>query len=138
MSTLASAVSFTTFSIGPFLPGAVNVIVWASASTAPISPLNLIAPGFLSPSGLGLSALGLSGFVEAETGPMAYLNQIEAKIEPGFRAGVGIGASYLRMKRGLLPRFAFALTLDHVPGWGGTGTVTQVSAGLKAGFDLSR
>jgi hypothetical protein len=69
---------------------------------------------------------------------MAYLNQVEARIEPGFRAGMGVGATYLRMKRGLLPRFTFGVTVDHAPGWGGSGAVTQFSAGLRAGFDLSR
>jgi hypothetical protein len=87
---------------------------------------------------VGRYTFGLSGFVEGEAGPMAYLNQVEARIEPGFRAGVGAGATYLRMKRGLLPRFTFGVTVDHAPGWGGSGAVTQFSAGLRAGFDLSR
>jgi hypothetical protein len=87
---------------------------------------------------IGRYTFGLSGFVEAETGAMAYLNQVEAKVEPGFRGGLAVGGSYLRMKRGLLPRFTFAITIDHAPGWGGASTVTQVSAGLRAGFDLSR
>jgi hypothetical protein len=81
---------------------------------------------------------GLSAFVDAEVGPMAYLNQVAAQVEPGFRGGLGVGAAYLRMKRGLLPRFTFGLTVDHAPGWGGSGAVTQLSAGLRAGFDLSR
>lgn len=87
---------------------------------------------------IGRYTFGLSAFAEAELGVMAYLNQVEAKIEPGFRGGLGVGGTYLRMKRGLLPRFTFALTIDHAPGWGASSTVTQVSAGLRAGFDLSR
>jgi hypothetical protein len=82
--------------------------------------------------------LGLSGFVEAEVGPMAFLNQVEGRLEPGLRAGFGIGGHYLRLKRGLLPRFTFAFSFDHAPGWGAGATITQASAGLRAGFDLSR
>ena len=87
---------------------------------------------------VGRRTLSLSGFVEAEVGFMAYLNQVEGRIEPGVRAGVGLGGTYLRLKRGLLPRFTFGVTLDHAPGWGAGANITQVSAGLRAGFDLSR
>jgi hypothetical protein len=82
--------------------------------------------------------MGLSGFVEAEVGPMAFLNQVEGRLEPGVRAGFGIGGHYLRLKRGLLPRFTFAVSFDHAPGWGDGATITQASAGLRAGFDFSR
>lgn len=87
---------------------------------------------------IGRRTLSLSGFIEAELGFMAYLNQVEGRIEPGVRAGVGLGGTYLRLKRGFLPRFTFGVTLDHAPGWGGGANITQVSAGLRAGFDLSR
>jgi hypothetical protein len=87
---------------------------------------------------VGRRTFALSGFVEAEAGPMAFLNQVEGRIEPGVRAGLGIGGAYLRLKRGLLPRFTFAIALDHAPGFGGGATITQASAGLRAGFDLSR
>jgi hypothetical protein len=69
---------------------------------------------------------------------MAYLNQVEGRVEPGVRAGLGVGGSYLRLKRGLMPRFTFGVMLDHAPGWSDGRTITQISAGLRAGFDLSR
>lgn len=87
---------------------------------------------------VGRRTFGHSGFVEAELGFMAYFNQVAARIEPGFRAGVGVGGLYLRLKRGLIPRFTFGVTVDHAPGWGSGSVITQVSAGLRAGFDLSR
>jgi hypothetical protein len=87
---------------------------------------------------IGRRSISLSGFVEAEVGPMAYFNQVEGIVEPGLRVGVGIGGSYLRLKRGLLPRFTFGILLDHAPGWNDGVTITQLSAGLRAGFDLSR
>jgi hypothetical protein len=87
---------------------------------------------------IGRRTISLSGFIEAELGAMAYFNQVEGIVEPGVRAGVGIGGSYLRLKRGLLPRFTFGILLDHAPGWNDGVTITQLSAGLRAGFDLSR
>ncbi len=88
---------------------------------------------------VGRYTFGRSTFFEAETGFMAYFNQVDGRIEPGLRAGVGVGGTYLRMKRGPLPRFVFGITVDHAPGWGGDRPrVTQFSAGLRAGFDLSR
>lgn len=87
---------------------------------------------------VGRRTFGLSGFVEAEVGFMAYLNNVEARVEPGFRAGVALGGTFVRLKRGLLPRFAFAVAMDHAPGWGSDHmTLTQLSAGLRAGFDLT-
>ena len=50
---------------------------------------------------IGRRTISLSGFVEAELGVSAYFNQVEGIVEPGVRAGVGIGGSYLRLKRGL-------------------------------------
>ena len=82
--------------------------------------------------------ISLSAFVEAEVGVVAYFNQVEGIVEPGVRAGVGIGGTYLRLKRGFLPRFTFGILLDHAPGWNDGVTITQLSAGLRAGFDLSR
>ena len=87
---------------------------------------------------VGRRTFALSGFVEAEVGAMAFVNQVDGSLEPGVRAGFGVGGTYLRLKRGLLPRFTFAVALDHAPGWGGGHTITQASAGLRAGFDLSR
>lgn len=87
---------------------------------------------------VGRRTFGHSGFVEAELGVMAYFNQVTAQIEPGLRAGVGIGGLYLRLKRGLLPRFTFGVTVDHAPSWGRGAVMTQIAAGLRAGFDLSR
>ena len=87
---------------------------------------------------IGRRTISLSGFIEAELGVMAYFNQVEGIVEPGLRAGVGVGGSYLRLKRGLLPRFTFGVLLDHAPGWNDGVTITQLSAGLRAGFDLSR
>jgi hypothetical protein len=87
---------------------------------------------------VGRRTISLSAFIEAELGVIAYFNQVEGIVEPGVRAGVGIGGSYLRLKRGLLPRFTFGVLLDHAPGWNDGVTITQLSAGLRAGFDLSR
>jgi hypothetical protein len=87
---------------------------------------------------VGRRTISLSGFIEAELGVIAYFNQVEGIVEPGVRAGVGIGGSYLRLKRGFLPRFTFGVLLDHAPGWNDGVTITQLSAGLRAGFDLSR
>jgi hypothetical protein len=87
---------------------------------------------------VGRYAVRVSGFVEAELGFMAYLNQVEARVEPGFRAGVAVGGLYSRLKRGLLPRFAFAVSVDHAPGLNSGYTLTQLSAGFRGGFDLSR
>jgi hypothetical protein len=87
---------------------------------------------------IGRRSISLSGFIEAEIGAIAYFNQVEGIVEPGVRAGVGIGGTYLRLKRGILPRFTFGFLLDHAPGWNDGVTITQLSAGLRAGFDLSR
>lgn len=87
---------------------------------------------------IGRRTISLSGFIEVELGVMAYFNQVERIVEPGLRAGVGVGGSYLRIKRGLLPRVTFGVLLDHAPGWNDGVTLTQVSVGLRAGFDLSR
>lgn len=87
---------------------------------------------------IGRRVISLSAFIEVELGGMAYFNQAGGVVEPGLRAGVGIGGSYLRLKRGFLPRFTFGILLDHAPGWNDGVTITQLSAGLRAGFDLSR
>jgi hypothetical protein len=87
---------------------------------------------------VGRYTFGLSGFVEVEMGFMAYINQVDARIEPGARFGVAIGGMALRIDRGLLPHVAFGITVDHAPGWGDRLMVTQLSAGLRTGFDLSR
>jgi hypothetical protein len=86
---------------------------------------------------VGRYGFGRSTFVEAEAGMMSYLNQVEGKIELGLRAGVGVGGSYLRLKRGPLPRFSFGVSVDHAPGGGSRPSVTLLSAGFRAGFDLS-
>jgi hypothetical protein len=98
-------------------------------------------PDFVSTFAIPVIArlgFGLSGFVEPEIGFIAYFNQVEGRLDPGARIACAVGGTALRLQRGPLPRVAFALTIDHSPGWGGRPTVTQISAGFRAGFDLSR
>ena len=91
--------------------------------------------------------LGLSTFLELETGAMGYFDEgsadpttgkVAARFNQGLHLGVALGAAYLRLERGFIPKFAFAVTLDHVPGRDGRPTITQLGIGLRTGIDLSR
>jgi hypothetical protein len=89
---------------------------------------------------------GLSTHLEVEAGPMAYFDQgsadpntgrVEAQFDGGLHLGVAIGATYLRLERGIIPKFAVSFTVDHVPGVKGNPTLTQVGIGVRTGIDLS-
>jgi len=86
---------------------------------------------------VGRYTFGRSAFVEAEAGAMSYLNQVDGNVEFGVRLGAGVGGTYLRLKRGPLPRFSFGATVDHAPGGGNRPAITLLSVGFRAGFDLS-
>jgi hypothetical protein len=89
---------------------------------------------------------GLSTFSELEVGPMAYLGEgsadpitgrVSGKLDRGIHVGLGVGASYLRLERGLVPKFTFSVTVDHIPGRAGAPTLTQIGFGVRTGIDLS-
>jgi hypothetical protein len=91
--------------------------------------------------------LGLSTFLELETGVMGYFDegsanpidgQVSGRFHRGVHLGVAIGATYLRLERGVIPKFSFAITMDHAPGGAGLPTITQLGIGLRTGVDLSR
>jgi hypothetical protein len=90
---------------------------------------------------------GLVAFAEAEVGPMAYLDQgsadpvtgeVQASFDRGVHAGIAVGGSYLRLQRGVMPRFAIALTVDYVPAVGGRPALTQIGIGARTGIDIAR
>jgi hypothetical protein len=90
---------------------------------------------------------GLSTFAELEAGPMGYFDegsadpitrQVEAQFDRGLHLGVAVGAIYLRLERGLMPKFSFSITVDHVPGRDGKANLTQLGIGVRTGIDLSR
>lgn len=90
---------------------------------------------------------GLTAHAELEAGPMAYVGRATANAATGavavhynwgIHAGTAIGASYLRLQRGFIPKFAVAFTIDHVPGVGARPTLTQVGVGVRTGVDFSR
>ena len=91
--------------------------------------------------------LGLSTFLELETGPMGYFDEgsadpidaeVAARFHRGLHLGIALGATYLRLERGFIPRLSFAVTVDHVPGGAGRPTITQLGIGIRTGIDLSR
>jgi hypothetical protein len=90
---------------------------------------------------------GLSTFGELEAGPMGYFDEgsadpitgsVVAQFDRGLHFGVALGAIYLRLERGILPKFSFSITVDHVPGRDGKATLTQLGIGLRTGIDISR
>lgn len=90
---------------------------------------------------------GLSTFAEFEAGPMGYFDEgsadpitgkVVAQWDKGIHFGVALGATYLRLERGIIPKFAFSVTVDHVPGQGGKAPLTQLGIGARTGIDLSR
>ncbi len=90
--------------------------------------------------------LGLSTHLEGELGPMAYVNsleqssngrQLEGQYDLGLRLGLGIGASYLRLQRGVMPFFTFSVSLDYVPEQEQRPQVIQISIGGRTGIHFS-
>lgn len=90
---------------------------------------------------------GLSTHLELEAGPMAHIGRaevdqlsrhVEIQFDWGYRVGLAVGGSYLRLARGVIPKFGFAVTIDQVPGADGRATLTQFSVGFRTGIDLSR
>jgi hypothetical protein len=90
---------------------------------------------------------GLTAHAEIEAGPMAYIDRgsadpttgrVEAHFDRGIHFGVAIGATYLRLQRGVIPKFAVSLTVDYVPGVDGQPGLTQIGVGARTGIDLSR
>jgi hypothetical protein len=90
---------------------------------------------------------GLSAQAEIEAGPLAYIDRasadqatgrIEANYDWGWRVGFAVGGTYLRLQRGVMPRFAVAVNVDRVPGVDGKAALTQLGIGLRTGVDLSR
>ena len=89
---------------------------------------------------------GLSTFAELEAGPMAYFDegsadpitgQVAAQFDGGIHLGLAIGATYLRLERGIIPKLAFSITVDHVPGRDGKPSLSQLGIGARTGIDLS-
>jgi hypothetical protein len=93
-------------------------------------------------------SFGLSAYGELELGPMAYFDKgklqdpvtgrVEAHWDNGYHLGLAVGATYLRLQRGIIPKFAFAVTVDRVPGVNGTPGLIQIGFGARTGIDLSR
>jgi hypothetical protein len=89
---------------------------------------------------------GLTAHAELEAGPMAYFDsgsadasgKVEAHFDGGIHFGVALGGTYLRLQRGLIPKFAVSLTVDHVPGRDGQAALTQIGIGARTGIDISR
>jgi hypothetical protein len=90
---------------------------------------------------------GLTAHAEIEGGRIAYVDsamadptarQVDVQFDWGWRAGLAIGGSYIRFNRGVIPKFAVALTVDHVPSREGKPSLTQLGIGLRTGFELSR
>ncbi len=89
---------------------------------------------------------GRSAHGEIEAGPMAYIDsgsadpntgRVSGHFDPGIHGGVALGGTYLRLQRGVIPKFSVALTVDYVPGAAGRPAVTQVGIGARTGIDLS-
>ena len=90
---------------------------------------------------------GLSTFAELEGGPMFYFDEgmadpitgrVDAQFDRGIHLGIAVGATYLRLERGIIPKFAISVTVDHVPGTDGKATLTQLGLGARTGIDFSR
>ena len=90
---------------------------------------------------------GLSTFAEFEGGPMFYFDEgmadpitgtVVAQFDRGIHVGIAVGAAYLRLERGIIPKFAVSITVDYVPGTDGKATLTQLGIGARTGIDFSR
>lgn len=87
----------------------------------------------------------LAKHVEAELGPVSYVNRasasasgnVSAHYHTGVRTGVALGGTLLRLGRGFVPKFSIAATVDLIPAAGGSAALTQVGIGLRTGVDLS-
>lgn len=89
---------------------------------------------------------GLSTHVEAEVGPLLFIDRataneqlgiVDAGAVPGVRFGLGFGGKYLRIQQGVIPRFTFALTMDLIPADNGRPNLVQFGFGARTGFDIS-
>lgn len=90
---------------------------------------------------------GLSAHAEIEAGPLAYFDQastneagtrVNARYYGGIHSGVALGGTYLRLARGVLPKFSVAVTVDVIPAVNGHAALTQIGIGLRTGVDVSR
>jgi len=95
---------------------------------------------------VGRLDFGMSTHVEAEVGPLLFIDRaaadpklgiVDAGAVPGVRFGAGIGGKYLRIQQGVIPRFTFAFTLDLIPSDNGRPTLVQLGFGARTGLDLS-
>ncbi len=91
--------------------------------------------------------LGLTVHAELESGPIAYIDYARADAETGrvslqydlgWRVGVALGGTYLRLEQGAIPKFSVGVTVDRVPAVDGKPALTQVGVGVRTGIDLSR
>lgn len=97
---------------------------------------------------VGRWTYGLGAHIETEVGPMAYIDKLQVDqksgkttglhYDLGLRLGIGFGGSYLRLQRGPIPRFTFAITVDYIPPAGDRPSFTQVGFGARTGADFSK
>lgn len=89
---------------------------------------------------------GLTAHMELEAGPIAYIDEatadqvmreVKVQFDWGYRVGAALGGTYVRLNRGVVPKFAVFVTVDHVPGTSGQLSLTQISIGARTGLDLS-
>lgn len=90
--------------------------------------------------------LGLSAHAEVEAGPLAYVDEasadgtgrVSAVYYGGVRTGFAVGGTYLRLSRGVIPKFSVAVTTDIIPAVAGRPTLLQIGIGIRTGIDISR
>jgi hypothetical protein len=89
---------------------------------------------------------GLSAHGEIEVGPMGYIDQgsadpvtgkVNFNINWGIRFGAAVGGSYLRLQRGMMPKFDLSFTVDYLPAVDGQPALTQIGFGARTGIDFS-
>jgi hypothetical protein len=89
---------------------------------------------------------GTSTYAELETGALFYIDRatadqfsgtVSANSQLGIRAGVAVGASYLRIQQGIMPKFTFAFTFEHIPAATMGHAITQIGVGARTGFDFT-
>jgi hypothetical protein len=90
---------------------------------------------------------GISAHLEFEAGPLAYIDEaaadgttgaVSARYYGGIRTGVALGGTYLRLGRGVLPKFSVAFTAEVIPAVANAPTLTQFGVGVRTGVDVSR
>jgi hypothetical protein len=130
-----------TLSLGPEVGGD------ASFTTLELGQLNQFPElaAFMALPVVAKWRFGLAAHLEAEAGPISYVDRatagttgVSAHYHTGLRTGVAVGGTFLRLGRGVVPTFAFTMTVDWIPAVGNTPALTQIGFGLRTGIELSR